>query len=137
MQLHQFSGNRKRISRRIARGGKRGTYSGRGQKGQKSRAGRRMRPAMRDLIARIPKRRGFRNKPHSTQPFVIPASKIARLSGAITVALLKKEGIVPKRHNGEVKIIGVAELKKPITFTGIKASASFRALVERAGGKVV
>lgn len=48
--------------KRIGRGGKRGTYSGRGMKGQKSRAGRKIRPAVRDLIQRTPKLRGARNK---------------------------------------------------------------------------
>ncbi|OGY60161.1 MAG: hypothetical protein A3B23_00070 [Candidatus Colwellbacteria bacterium RIFCSPLOWO2_01_FULL_48_10] len=64
MQLHELQPvypNRSRI--RIGRGGKRGNTSGRGQKGQKSRAGRRIRPAQRDLIQRMPKLRGVKNKP--------------------------------------------------------------------------
>ena len=45
-------------AKRIARGGKRGRTSGRGQKGQKSRSGRKIRPAIRDLVQRTPKLRG-------------------------------------------------------------------------------
>ena len=48
--------------KRIGRGGKRGTYSGRGIKGQKSRAGRKFAPVIRGLIKRYPKLRGYRFK---------------------------------------------------------------------------
>ena len=48
--------------KRIARGGKKGTTSGRGTKGQKSRAGRRVRPAERDYIKSLPKLRGYKFK---------------------------------------------------------------------------
>jgi len=51
-----------RDKKRIARGGKRGTYSGRGHKGQKSRSGRNIRPAERDIILRLPKLRGNRSR---------------------------------------------------------------------------
>jgi len=41
MQLHQLKPNHKKKSRkRVGRGGKKGTYSGKGMKGQKSRAGK-------------------------------------------------------------------------------------------------
>ena len=43
--------------RRVGRGGKRGTYSGRGIKGQKSRSGRKLRPEWRDALKSIPKKR--------------------------------------------------------------------------------
>ena len=62
MQIHEFKSIIKR-TQRIGRSGKRGSYSGRGVKGQKSRSGHRIRPAERDLIIRLPKLRGFRNKP--------------------------------------------------------------------------
>ena len=45
-------------SRRVGRGGKRGKTSGRGTKGQKARAGRKLRPELRDTIKKIPKMRG-------------------------------------------------------------------------------
>lgn len=60
MQLHQLKPlhPNKRPKPRVGRGGKRGTYSGRGQKGQRARAGHRIRPASRDLLQRLPKLRG-------------------------------------------------------------------------------
>lgn len=64
MQLHEVVPIHKNKSKkRIGRGGKRGTYSGRGMKGQKSRAGHKIRPAIRDLIQRTPKLRGAKNQP--------------------------------------------------------------------------
>lgn len=63
MQLHTLQPlHALKDKKRIGRGGKRGTYSGRGQKGQRSRAGRKIRPALRDLIQRLPKLRGAGNK---------------------------------------------------------------------------
>jgi len=68
MQLHQLQpANKNQKKKRIGRGGKRGTYSGRGVKGQKSRAGRHIRPAERDLIQRLPKLRGQKNKPRKKE----------------------------------------------------------------------
>lgn len=59
MQLHELqSEHQNKDKKRIARGGKRGRTSGRGQKGQKSRSGRKIRPAIRDFVQRTPKKRG-------------------------------------------------------------------------------
>ena len=63
MQLHELKvENKNRAKKRIGRGGKRGTYSGKGMKGQKSRAGRKIRPSVRDLMQRTPKLRGAKDK---------------------------------------------------------------------------
>ncbi|MDP3725906.1 MAG: uL15 family ribosomal protein, partial [bacterium] len=59
MQIHEIKPKHKRKKiKRLGRGATRGTYSGRGIKGQKARAGRRMRPEMRDIIKKIHKKRG-------------------------------------------------------------------------------
>jgi ribosomal protein L15 len=62
MQLYQLKPIHPRISqKRVGRGGKRGTFSGKGTKGQHARAGHRIRPAERDFIQRLPKLRGVGN----------------------------------------------------------------------------
>ena len=72
MQLHQLKPSHKRKRpKRIGRGGKRGTYSGRGVKGQRSRAGRKFKPAIRELMKRYPKKRGYRFKPLKLKPAII------------------------------------------------------------------
>jgi len=63
MQLHQIKPlNKRKSKRRVGRGGKRGTYCGRGMKGQRARTGAKVRPEIRDLIKKIPKIRGYRFK---------------------------------------------------------------------------
>jgi len=66
MQLHQVKPSHKtKTKKRVGRGGKKGTYSGRGIKGQKARAGAKLKPAIRDLIKKIPKLRGYKFKKKS------------------------------------------------------------------------
>jgi len=59
MQFHNLKRNESnKRARQVGRGGSRGKTSGRGTKGQNSRAGRKKRPEMRDIIKRLPKMRG-------------------------------------------------------------------------------
>ena len=81
MQLHTLQATHKSKSKkRVGRGGKRGTYSGKGVKGQSSRAGHKIRPGTRDLIQQIPKLRGARNigpKKRSKKQRGAPKAKVA------------------------------------------------------------
>lgn len=64
MQIHQIKPKHSNKDRkRIGRGGKRGTFSGRGVKGQKSRSGKRMQPVIREMIKKYPKLKGYRFNP--------------------------------------------------------------------------
>ncbi|MCR4328293.1 MAG: uL15 family ribosomal protein [Patescibacteria group bacterium] len=145
MQLHsikKISGKKKPV--RIARGGKRGSYSGRGVKGQKSRAGRRIRPAVRDLIMRLPKRRGFSNKPSSEKPYAVSIGVVARKCFPlyergkdiviVTSETLAQVGIID--GNRKVKILSGGDVKFPIEVRGIPVSKSAKEKIEKAGGKV-
>ncbi|MDO8574641.1 MAG: uL15 family ribosomal protein [bacterium] len=146
MQLHDLKPTSKKKNKiRRGRGGKRGTYSGRGIKGQKSRSGRRIRPAERDLIIRLPKQRGFSNKPKSEKPLSFNLKKIlpklkpfleGKKSVVIDIEVLKQLEIIPTEYSGEVKILGVGELETPINFKGIKVSKGAKIKIEKAGGKV-
>lgn len=138
MQLHEL-GHKKQAARRVGRGGKRGKTSGRGQKGQKSRAGTSMRPALRDLISRIPKRRGFANKPTSPDPAVVnvgPLSKAAAGRTEITIAVLKELKLVAARHRGPVKVLANGAVTGKFALSGLQVSAGARAKIEAAGGSV-
>lgn len=144
MQLHHLKKLRLRPRRRIGRGGKRGSYSGRGVKGQKSRAGRRIRPAQRDLILRLPKKRGFRNKPKSMKPLVFNLQDLSLKIGARfqkTPALLNKNffieaKLLPKNFRGRVKILGSGDIFVPVRVEGLSVSKSAKAKIEKAGGRV-
>lgn len=145
MSLHDiFKGDKKRVQR-VGRGGKRGTTAGRGTKGQRSRSGRRIRPALRDLIIRIPKRRGFRNKPKSDKPVVLNLSDLKGrtklLMGdskhmILTRDALRAAKLVDKKFNGGIKLLGNGDIDFPMTVRGVEVSKSAREKIEKAGGKI-
>lgn len=62
MQIHELQPkNKRKAKKRVGRGGKRGTFSGRGVKGQKSRAGTgksRIAGGQASILKRTPKLRG-------------------------------------------------------------------------------
>lgn len=142
MQLHQLTKTTKSKSPRIGRGGKRGSYSGRGIKGQKSRAGHRIRPAIRDLVLRLPKQRGFRNKPTTDKAAVFNLSDISGLKAklgkppVLSVEVLRVLKMLPNRYTGPVKVLGDGELEFAVTIKGLRVSKSAQAKIEKAGGKI-
>lgn len=149
MQTNTLTAKSSRIrSPRVGRGGKRGKTSGRGTKGQKARAGRKMRPEMRDIIKKIPKRRGHgKNRSRTVRsertdfaPVSLEAlEKAFAANDAVTPAILVKKGIV-KSVRGRVpamKILGGSSLSKALSVSGIATSASAKAAIEAAGGSVV
>lgn len=130
MQVHQLSRTLDmRKSRRIGRGGKRGTFSGKGIKGQKSRAGAKIRPAEREILKKIPKLRGYRFKSFRLQPVTVTVLDLEKkFSDGDTVSpetLLKAKLI--KRQKGKmpkVKILGKGKLTKKLSFKDVLLSAS-------------
>lgn len=147
MKLHELK-SRKQIKpkKRIGRGGKRGTFSGRGTKGQKSRAGRRIRKSERDLILRLPKKRGFRNKPKSPKPVILNLRELnsklkntAQEMAAVKIIdriFLEKLNLIPSGYRGEIKILGSGDSIAGLTFKGLKFSKSAKAKVEKSGNQV-
>jgi len=136
MQLHQLKPTIKsRKKKRIGRGGKRGTYSGRGQKGQKARAGHRIRPAERDLIQRLPKLRGFKFKPLKPKPVIINLSDLEKkIKGdVINRQILLEAGLI-RKSNKRIKILGNGEVKKAFKIEGLEISQSAKNKIETAGG---
>ena len=123
MQVHNLlkSGNKKQ--KRIGRGGKRGSFSGRGIKGQKARAGRRVRPQIRDIIKKMHKRRGYgRNRAQSVnagkiKPAVVnlgALDKAFKDGEKVNVELLIERGLI--KSSGPVKILGAGKLNKKLIF---------------------
>lgn len=134
MQLHQIKPkNKTKKSRRIARGGKRGGYSGRGIKGQKSRAGAKIRPAMRDAIMKFPKQRG-RAKHSFKSLFTKPA--IINL-GDINKKFKEGETVSPKTLNlPKVKILAEGEISKKLFFQNVLLSKSANEKIKKTGGAI-
>jgi len=148
MQLHSFSPRTKnKKNAPVGRGGKRGKTSGRGGKGQTARAGHKIRPEVRDLIKKLPKRRGHgknRARTVKTNRVAVSAVNLAALEAnykageTVSPASLVARGLV-RRHKGRapvVKILGTGELTKALSVRGCTLSATALAALTKAGGTI-
>jgi large subunit ribosomal protein L15 len=145
MQLHDLSPapgsrkDRKRVGR--GRGSGHGTTSGRGDKGQNSRAGGTKGPGFEGgqmpLQRRIPKLPGFKNR---FRKEYVPVN-VGRLEAVfaagdvVDVAALVDKGLV-KSIKVPVKVLGDGELTKALTVKVDKVSAGAAGKIAAAGGKV-
>jgi len=142
MQLHELKRKtpNKNI-KRVGRGGLRGKTSGRGTKGQKARAGHRIRPDVREKLKKLPKLRGYNFNSIAVKPTVInlKSLEVAFMSGdSVNPTMLIERGIVRARKGvtPKVKILADGELTKKLTVTGCTMSASAKEKIEKAGGSV-
>lgn len=129
--------SRKRVGR--GNGSGHGTYSGRGCKGQKSRAGYKIRPGFEGgqlpLIKRLPRKRGFTNIFRTEYSTVNIGSLSVFESGTeVTPEMLAESGIVKSLKN-PVKILADGDINHPLTVKANKFSASAKAKIEAAGGR--
>ena len=142
MQLHTIKASHKNTTRkRIGRGGKRGTYSGRGVKGQKSRAGAQFEPLIRQMVKRYPKLRGYRAKIRPRLQQIVSLASLEKYlddKAVVTPKLLLEKNIIStmKGRMPNVKILGTGEITKLFTVKGCDVSASAKARIEKGGGKV-
>ena len=140
MQLHQLKPNHKRKKgKRIGRGGKRGTYSGRGIKGQKSRAGRQMMPSIRQFVKKYPKLRGYRFKIREQKPAVIDLKlleKNFKKGDLVSPSSLLEKKLISriKGKAPKVKILSRGELKKELIIKNCQVSKSAKEKIEKAKG---
>ena len=131
--------NRKRLGRGNSSGT--GTTAGRGYKGQLSRSGggkgKGFEGGQQPLAMRLPKLPGFTN--HSRVEYA-PVN-VSRLDAVfadgdvVDGASLVEKGII-KSDFIPVKVLGDGELTKQLTVVVDKVSASAKAKIEAAGGKV-
>lgn len=132
MQLHELKPTHKiKKKKRVGRGGKRGTYSGRGIKGQKARAGAKIRPALRDFIKKIPKKRGYRFEGRKKEkPQIInlkDLEKYFKEGEVVNPEALLKKGLVSKIKGGKmpiVKILGQGTVTKRLKIENCLVSKS-------------
>lgn len=142
MQLHELKPTHKRKKgKRIGRGGKRGTYSGRGVKGQKSRAGRKMVPSIRQLIKKYPKLRGYRFKPRRQKPEIVDVDVLEKNfeKGSLVSpkTLLEKKLISRmKGKTPKVKILGRGKLNKNLIVENCQISKSAKEKIEKVKGVI-
>jgi large subunit ribosomal protein L15 len=130
---------KKRIGRGNASG--HGSYSTRGQKGQRSRTGGRnklKRLGFKQILAATPKNRGFKSAKPKNQVVNLKDLNDNFSAGAkINAVSLLKAGLV-ESVQGKIKILGQGELTlKNLEFEGLKLSDSAKLQIEKMGGKVV
>jgi len=131
--------NRKRVGR--GNGSGHGSTSGRGDKGQNSRAGGGKGPGFEGgqnpLHMRMPKLPGFKNR-FRTEYAIVNVSRLEEAFSAgdvVDVESLVQKGIV-KSPTAPVKVLGDGEITKSLTVKVDKASAAAKAKIEGAGGTV-
>lgn len=131
----------KKKKQRVGRGSgsNRGTFSGRGVKGQNARSGGGVPPGFEGgqtrFIKRIPKR-GFNRK----KKIEISTVNVGDLNQFKDGEEVNKEELVKKglvEESGRVKILGDGKLEKKLTVNADKFSSNAREKIEKAGGEAV
>ena len=130
--------SRKRVGR--GNGSGHGTYSGRGSKGQNSRAGGRMNRGFEGgqlpLILRLPRKRGFTNIFRTEYSTVnIKKLNVFESGTEVTPEKMVAAGVV-KSLRYPIKILAEGALQHPLSVKANKFSAAAKAKIEAAGGKV-
>ena len=142
MENHNLKPKHKsKKKKRVGRGGKRGTYSGRGMKGQKSRAGRKMQPMIRELIKKYPKLRGYRARRKEKKIVGINIAildKKFKVGEIINPQVLIEKKII-KRIKGKiplVKILGRGKIKKKLIVKGCQISKAAKEKIKQVEGTI-
>ncbi len=135
--------------RRVGRGqsSTRGKTSGRGGKGQTARAGNKRRPELRDIIKKLPKRRGYgKNRARTVNPnapIYFPVSlealeAVFPAGAEVTPKTLAEQNVIPS-YSGRpmhAKILGTGTLTKKLSIKDCAVSGSARAAIEKSGGTI-
>jgi large subunit ribosomal protein L15 len=135
--LAPAKGSTKKV-RRIGRGGKRGSYSGRGMKGQRARSGGKSglkAMGFKQTLRRIPKKRGFRSL--QAKPAVVNLADLEKkFNSGDTVdgKKLIRAGLIASSKNG-VKILAGGQITKRLTIFADAFSAGAKQAIEAAGGQ--
>ncbi len=117
-----------------------GTYSGRGLKGQKSRAGGGVRVGFEGgqlpLIKRLPRKRGFRNI-FRTEYNIVNVGQLAVFSPGteVTPKELFRAGLIRATEH-PTKILGSGDIKHPLLVSADRFSSSAEKKIVAAGGSI-
>jgi large subunit ribosomal protein L15 len=142
MQLHELQPkNSFKRKRRVGRGGKKGTYCGTGGKGQKGRAGFRMKPIVREWLKKYPKLRGYNFNILEAPYVVIDVAELDKnfeSKKVVSPKTLVAKKLVSSR-NGKlpmVKIMGKGEITKALVISGCRLSKTAKEKIEKQGGEI-
>jgi len=139
--MHQIKPTiKKKAKKLIGRGGKRGTFSGRGSKGQRAH-GVRVKPQLREIIKKIPKKRGYNFASIQRKPVVVNLKVLERKfkeGDKINPKILVEAGIINllKGRVPEVKLLGSGDVSKKLLVSECQISQSARTKIIKAGGTI-
>lgn len=142
MELHQLKPKHKNKKiKRVGRGGKRGTFCGRGSKGQSVRAGRKMAPIIRELIKRYPKLKGHRAQIATKNIAVANVEMLEKNfnAGDIVNPQILMEKKLIRRIKGKTpraKILGKGNITKSLIIENCLVSKQAKEKIEKAGGTI-
>ncbi|MEA1926314.1 MAG: 50S ribosomal protein L15 [Patescibacteria group bacterium] len=140
MQAHQLKARKTASRKRIGRGGKKGTYSCRGMKGQKSRSGFSRRATFEGgsstLVAKTKKLRGFRSRNPKLQIVNIEALNGKFRSGEEVNPQTLKERKLISKLSVPVKVLSDGSIEKKLKFRNVLFSKAAREKIKKAGGSI-
>jgi large subunit ribosomal protein L15 len=141
LELHKLKSGLKvrRKRKRVGRGGKRGTYSGRGLKGQKSRSGGKSglkQKGLQRTIRQMPKTKGFRSKKKKAVVVKLSSlSKFFQTGETVSPLTLAKAGLINDNQSA-VKILSTGKVTKSLKVKNCDLSTGARKAIEEAGGEI-
>ena len=134
--------------KRVGRGGKRGTYSGRGNKGQKARSGGNIAPGFEGqdttLVSRSPKINGF-SSPKLKNMLVdltllekhFQAGETVDMKALVAKKLAKQNKTSRTKKRAKVKILFAGTISKALTIKDCLVSEKAKKAILAAGGTVI
>ncbi|MFH0854592.1 MAG: 50S ribosomal protein L15 [bacterium] len=143
LSLHNLKKSKsKKLKKRVGRGNAsgHGTYSTRGQKGQRARSGGRSGlklKGFKQILSSVPKNKGFKRSVEETQIINLEILN-AKFSdnSEVSAELLYKEGLIKDIKKG-VKILGNGKLKlNGLKIIGCDISKSAKEKIEKNGGTI-
>ncbi|KKU99789.1 MAG: 50S ribosomal protein L15 [Candidatus Wolfebacteria bacterium GW2011_GWE1_48_7] len=96
-----------------------------------------MNPALHEMLIRIPKLRGFKNKPLFGKAMGINLNVIdAKMTDTlVTLETLVAAGVI-RKSDTDIKILGNGDVTKKFTVKGLEVSKSAKEKIEVKGGSV-
>jgi large subunit ribosomal protein L15 len=142
MQLHQLKPIHKPKKKKRLGQGNRFAGRGSGTRGEKARAGSKLKLLIKGLIKRYPKLRGGKSKIQKSKMAILNLEVLEKKfkeGEKISPQILLEKKLISKIKGKmpKVKILGEGEIKKKLIIEGCQVSKKAREKIEKAGGKII
>jgi large subunit ribosomal protein L15 len=142
MQLHQLKPIHKPKKKKRLGQGNRFAGRGSGTRGEKARAGSKLKLLIKGLIKRYPKLRGGKSKIQKSKMAILNLEVLEKKfkeGEKISPQILLEKKLISKIKGKmpKVKILGKGEIKKKLIIEGCQVSKKAREKIEKSGGKII